>query len=341
MELNKILIADDSEDMTKTLDRFLRSQGHNGTICCDSKKVLVELCKGGYAVCLLDINMPGLSGIDILKEISKIKNLLTSIVIITGNVNIQSIIEVMRLGACDYLRKPFDMDELGLTIQKAIQTYHLKLENLRYKYYLEQEVRKKTADVQLSFFDIIRAFAGSIQMRDPWTGDHIKKVSEISYLIGKEMGFDQKKLDEIKIGGLLHDIGKIGIADSILIKNGTLTPEEFAEIKTHPHKGYEILKDIESVSQFIPYVLEHHEKFDGTGYPSHLKGEEIKIEGRILSIADALDAMTSDRIYRKKLTIKQAYEEIIRCSGTQFDPKIVDVFKTLWGKNIIQGLLSS
>ena len=126
MDLNKILIADDSEEMTKMLDRFLRSQGYECTICCNSKNALDELCKGGYAVCLLDINMPGLSGIDILKEIGKIKNLLTSIVIITGNVNIQTIIEVMRLGARDYLRKPFDLEELGLTIQKAVQTYHLR-----------------------------------------------------------------------------------------------------------------------------------------------------------------------------------------------------------------------
>ena len=177
-------------------------------------------------------------------------------------------------------------------------------------------------------------------MRDPWTGDHIKKVSEISYLIGKEMGFDQEKLEEIKIGGLLHDIGKIGIADNILIKAGKLTPEEYSEIKTHPVKGYEILKDIESVSQFIPYVLEHHEKFDGTGYPRNLKGEEIRVEGRILSLADALDAMTSDRVYKKRITIEQAYSEIMRCSGTQFDPKIVGVFKTLWDKNMIQGLIT-
>ena len=164
-------------------------------------------------------------------------------------------------------------------------------------------------------------------------------MSEIAYMIGKEMNLDEKKLGELKIGGILHDIGKIAISDNILRKSSKLTDEEFGEIKKHPTMGYNIVKNIPSLESIIPYILYHQEKYDGTGYPEGLKGKDIPIEGRILSVADAFEAMISNRPYRKALPLDMAYKEIISNSGKQFDPDIAKIFAKLWKTNKIKRVL--
>jgi len=182
-------------------------------------------------------------------------------------------------------------------------------------------------DLKKSYFDTIRAVANSVEARDAYTRGHSNRVAEISKIIAVEMGWGRRDLEMIDWGGVLHDLGKVGISDSILNKPGKLTDEEFAIMKSHPSIGAQIISGIAFLEPLMPYIAQHHERYDGRGYPAGFKGEEIAIQGRLLAIADTFDAMTSDRPYRKGLAAQIAYDEILKCSGSQFDPVLVRAFE--------------
>ena len=181
-------------------------------------------------------------------------------------------------------------------------------------------------DLKEIFISTVYTLAETIEMRDNYTGNHTKRVMEYSYAIGEILGMDKNALEELRLSAILHDIGKIGVRDDVLLKPGKLTDEEFALMKKHPVFGEEILKKIKGMEHIIPGVKHHHERHDGRGYPDGLKGDEIELNAKIISVADTFDAMTSDRPYRKGMDPKIAIEELVRCSGTQFDGKIVDAF---------------
>ena len=329
-EKEKILIADDDTQIIAILTDYLTSQNYEVKSTPQGSVALIELQQNYYDLCLLDIKMPDLSGLDILSKIRQDDKKYTSIIMLTGIKDIDAVLTAMRNGADDYIQKPFHLEELGISIRKTLENRRIKLENIRYKTELEKEVEEKTKEIKEAYFGMIHAFANAIEMRDSYTGNHIKKVSRIAVLLGKGMGFSKKKLEELNIAAILHDIGKIGIPDDILTKPSALTKIEYDKIKKHPEIGYDIIKNIESMRPIMPYILYHQERFNGTGYPKGLKGEKIPVEVRILSLADALEAMTSDRPYRKKMTLEEAYEEIISNAGKQFDPNIVDIFVKLW-----------
>ncbi len=185
-------------------------------------------------------------------------------------------------------------------------------------------------DLKSAYFDTIKAIANSIEARDPYTKGHSERVARFSKAIAEEFNWDKNEIELIDWGGVLHDVGKIGIRDSILNKPGKFTDDEYNEIKLHPLIGTQIVKDISFLEPVIPYVLEHHERFDGKGYPGGMAGKNISIKGRLLAVADAFDAMTSDRPYRKGLKPEDALKEILRNGGTQFDPEVVRAFERAW-----------
>ena len=185
-------------------------------------------------------------------------------------------------------------------------------------------------DLKSAYFDTIKAIANSIEARDPYTRGHSERVTRFSKAIAEELNWDKNEIKLIDWGGMLHDVGKIGISDSALNKPGKLTDDEYNEIKSHTLIGAQIVKDISFLEPVIPYVLEHHERFDGKGYPRGVAGENISIKGRLLAVADAFDAMTSDRPYRKALKPEDALNEILRNKGTQFDSEIVQAFERAW-----------
>jgi HD-GYP domain-containing protein (c-di-GMP phosphodiesterase class II) len=188
--------------------------------------------------------------------------------------------------------------------------------------------------------DLVRALVKCIECKDRYTAVHGCRTGEIAALIAPTLGFPKEKLDEVIVGGMLHDLGKIGIRDAILHHDGPLSPEEFNEMKQHPIIGAEILKGLTSMSGIIPYVLYHQEKFDGSGYPEGLQGEAIPIEGRLISVADALDAITSERPHSKRIGIDVAIAEIHRCSGSHFDPKVVEALEMVMRDNAIAAILA-
>jgi putative nucleotidyltransferase with HDIG domain len=185
-------------------------------------------------------------------------------------------------------------------------------------------------DLKRSYFDTIRAVTNSIEARDPYTRGHSQRVSEIAKAIAEELDWSQGETDLIDWGAVLHDVGKIGIPDTVLNKPGKLTDEEYEIIKSHPFIGSEIVKEISFLEPILPYVLQHHERFDGKGYPNGLAGEDISVKARLLAVADCYDAMTTDRPYRKGLEPKIAYNEIVANAGTHFDPEIVKAFEKSW-----------
>jgi putative nucleotidyltransferase with HDIG domain len=194
------------------------------------------------------------------------------------------------------------------------------------------------ADLKTTYFSTIRAIANSIEARDPYTKGHSERVAGIAKVMAEYLGWDKGRIDLIDWGGMLHDVGKIGVPDAILNKPGRLSDEEFLHIKEHPRIGAQIIEGISFLDAIVPYILDHHERFDGKGYVRGVEGREISVEGRLLAVADTFDAMTSDRPYRKALDETVALDEIVRNAKTQFDPEMVAVFESVWRSGKLNGL---
>jgi putative nucleotidyltransferase with HDIG domain len=178
---------------------------------------------------------------------------------------------------------------------------------------------------------MLSMLTGAIEARDPYTRGHSTRVTELAEAVACRLGWSEERIASLRVGGPLHDIGKLAVSDEVLCKEGRLDDEELAQIREHPKIGAKLLLRVTALREAIPYVLYHHERWDGTGYPSGKAGEEIPVEARVLAIADAFDAMTSDRPYRSALTREEALAEVERCAGTQFDPKIAQVFLEVFG----------
>ncbi len=247
--------------------------------------------------------------------------------------DVNSAIDALASGAYDYVLKPFNTLELRNRIIRALERRKLILDNRQYQNFLEQKVHEQTANLQkalhrieIAYAHTLEALINALDAREHETQRHSKRVSEYTLLIAKGLGIPERDLVEIERGSLLHDIGKIGISDNILLKPGKLTEEEWKEMRKHSTIGYNILNGIDFLEEAAQLVLQHHERFDGTGYPQGLAGEQILWGARIFAVVDTFDAMTSDRPYRKALGYCVAREEIIRFSGRQFDPHIVECF---------------
>ncbi len=201
-------------------------------------------------------------------------------------------------------------------------------------------LQRKNEQLRQSYLDTITAVANAIEARDPYTRGHTDRVTTLSKAIAQEMGWDEEQLPSLEVGALLHDVGKIGVADAILLKPGPLSEAEYAEIKTHPDVGKRVLRGISYLESAIPGVLHHHERYDGRGYPDQLSGSEIPLAGRILAVADAFDAMTSERPYRRAMSPQAAIAELEREAGAQFDPEVVAAFMRAWQNTDLASLLA-
>lgn len=334
-----ILIVDDEEQIRRLLKKFLVKENYDINEATDGFSAYDELMKNEYELCILDNNMPGLTGLQLLEKVKEENKLGTSFIMITGSDQITTVIDVMRLGIDDYIQKPFDFYELKSVITKVLQKRDNKNYVHAYEDYLKTEVNNKNEEIKLMYQNIINTLAHVIKVRDNYTGDHIETVSQLAVMIGEEMGLERDFIENLRIGGILHDIGKLAMGDDILKKKTKLTTEEYQEIKKHPELGCEIIKKINFLKHVIPCILHHQERFDGNGYPGGLKGKHIPLEGRILAIADAFEAMTSNRPYRKQLSLEKAYDEILNNSGVQFDPDIVKIFCQLWEKGKIKKMM--
>jgi putative nucleotidyltransferase with HDIG domain len=236
----------------------------------------------------------------------------------------------MKAGAYDYVTKPFNLDEVSFSVRRALEKRRLELENRDYQQHLEQKVEEQAQKIRASFFNAITALAYALEAKDVYTSGHSQRVTEISEAIAEHLGLPRETIEKIRLAGLVHDIGKIGVRESVLNKPGSLSDEEFKHVRLHSQTGERILKPIVDDKEILKAVRHHHERYDGAGYPDGLKGEQIPQLARIIAVADTFDAMTSERSYRKALTEEEACAEVERCRGTQFDPEAADAFLEVW-----------
>lgn len=318
-----ILVVDDDNLTRKLLDQMLEVDGHTCQLAVDCATARDHMKANNYELILCDINLPGESGLDFVKSVSaEYKD--TATIIVTGIDDPHVAKSALRRGIYDYITKPVSLNRLSISVANALRRRQLEIANRAYKEDLERMIVERTSKLQKALDGIVRATALTVEMRDPYTAGHQKRVADLACAIAGECGLSEDHIEGIRMAGIIHDLGKISVPAEILSKPSRLTQNEFNLIKEHPEVGYDILKELEFPWPIAKMVLQHHEKFDGSGYPRGLSGEEILIEARIITVADVVEAMASHRPYRPSKGIKKALAEIVKNKGIHYDPDIVD-----------------
>lgn len=327
-----ILVCDDEEAIREVVSTLLEAQGFHCTVVQNGYQALEQIKNGSPDLVLSDIVMPEMDGMRLLKQLRNYDEDIP-VIMVTAMHDISIAIEAIRAGAYDYILKPFEKDQLYHSVKRALEHRHLVIENRSYQRDLEHLVAERTHQLSMTLRDLeqsydytLEALGGALDAKDAETEGHCQRVTAITILIAKMMKVDGEELRHIARGAFLHDIGKMGIPDQVLRKPGPLSEEERQLMKRHCEIGYTVLKKIPFLSDAAEIVLAHQEFYNGGGYPRGLKGTEIPLGARIFAVADTVDAMTSDRPYRKALSIEAARAEVQKFSGTQFDPKVVEVF---------------
>jgi cyclic di-GMP phosphodiesterase len=335
LSAEKILIVDDEESIREVLTSLLEACGYQCATAADGAEALKALETAQFDLVLSDILMPVMDGLALVEAVQA-KQPDLPVVMVTAMHDISAAIGALRTGAYDYILKPFEKDQLYFSARRAIEHRRLVIDNRNYQNGLEHLVEERTDQLSRALHDLERsydytleAFAGALDLKDADTEGHCQRVTAYTILIARRMGVEQNALRHIARGAFLHDIGKMGIPDSILRKPGPLTEEEWQVMRRHTEIGYVALRNIPFLRPAAQIVLTHQEHYDGRGYPKGLRGEEIPLGARIFAVADAFDAMISERPYRHAMSIEAAREEIRRNAGTQFDPKVVEVFLSL------------
>ena len=342
VEKEKILVVDDEEAIREVVSTLLEAQGYVCTVRQNGRLALEAFREGAFDLVLSDIVMPEMDGLKLLAELRR-DDPDVPVIMVTAMHDISIALEAIRAGAYDYILKPFERDQLHMSVRRALDHRQLVLENRTYQSDLEHLVAERTQQLSIALQDLeqsydytLEALGGALDAKDAETEGHCQRVTAFTITIAQKMGVDKGLLRQIARGAFLHDIGKMGVPDQILRKPGPLTNEEREIMRKHCEIGYAVLQRIPFLKEAAEIVLSHQECFDGSGYPRGLKGEQIPLGARIFAVADTLDAMISDRPYRKALPISAAREEIERFSGRQFDPQVVEIFlaqpERLWAE---------
>jgi len=294
-------------------------------------EALKKLAAGTYALVLSDLRMPRMDGLELLRNIQE-KHRDVAVILITAVAEVEVALNALAMGAMDYLTKPFHVEEVRARVAQALEKRRLVLENRQYQHELEERVAEQAGRIEELFLGGVQAVVHALEVKDPYTRGHSIRVSRFSMQMARHLGLAADTIRQIELGGHVHDIGKIGVRESILNKDGPLTDAEYAHIMTHPVVGWQILSPLLTDAPLaLNIVRSHHERFDGTGVPDALRGDAIPLEARIASVTDAFDAMTSGRAYRRghRMTVATALEELQKHAGTQFDPVMVAEFVAL------------
>jgi putative two-component system response regulator len=309
----RVLCVDDESVILQILRRLLEVQGFEPVTCGDPLLALTVFDEGSFDVVITDIHMPGMDGLAMMRSLRERQPELP-VVVVTGHGTVDTAIQALREGATGMLVKPFTGAELLAEVRRALSSAQIRYEALQYRY------------LSPVLDSIALTLSTAIEARNLETGEHCRQLGVLSERMAVQLGLDERQQMTIRIGGYLHDIGKIGIADAVLLKPGKLTDSETAEMRRHSEIGAAILEVHEAMSEISQIVRHHHERWDGRGYPDALVGASIPLGGRIIAVADAFSAMTSDRIYRPALPMDRAWAELHAHCGTQFDPEIVEIF---------------
>jgi putative nucleotidyltransferase with HDIG domain len=330
-----ILVVDDEEAIREVVLTMLESRGYKCTALGNGRDAQEFIRKQAPDLILLDLILPEIDGIQLLDWLRSF-NREIPVIMLSGIHDISTALDVMRRGAYDYILKPFEKDQLFHAVGRAWQHRQLVTEDKNYRLNLQQEVERKTAELTnaldlltQAYDDTLETLGSALDVKDAETADHSRRVTAYTISIAKSVPVPLPYLTVLARAAFLHDIGKMAIPDKILRKPGPLDDAEKVIMRTHCEIGYNMLTRIPFLRDAADIVLAHHEFFDGTGYPRGLRGEQIPLGARIMFIANALDSMLSDCPYRNALPMSRAREEIRRCAGTQFDPKIVEVFLSI------------
>jgi putative nucleotidyltransferase with HDIG domain len=331
----KILAVDDNSQIVDLTVRFLNSFGYNARGLSDPRQVPDLIRSFNPEVCILDIEMPFISGSDLLDAIKSIDPL-TEVILLTGMNDTVLAVDLMKRGAADFLLKPLEPKQMDVAVARALEHRRLVIENTAYKLHLEalvEERSKALSDALRNMNELhsatLETLATAIDLRDQGTSGHSRRVANMTVGIAKKMGINDGELIQIEHGALLHDIGKLRIPDSILWKPSELTPEEWEIMRKHPEYGFEFVQKIDFLNEAADIILSHHEKYDGTGYPRGLKGNDISFRTRVFSMVDSIDALLFDRPYHRGAAFPDACEEIRKRAGSHFDPELVEPFLDL------------
>lgn len=327
----KILIVDDESSILDLFSIWLEEVGYSCVIANNAKQAINCLESSSFALVISDINMPGMTGIELLGHIKSCYKDEMAVLLVTAIHDRELAIQALRMGAYGYLTKPVDQNEMIVNVVDALERRRLVLLSNSYQKSLEAEVRKQTEAIRKREEEISLRLIAAAEYRDDETGEHIRRMGLISAELAKGLGFDTAMVDSMRIAAPMHDIGKIGVPDIILRKPGKLTPEEFEIVKTHTVIGAKILdgSDIPLLQMGRDIAMYHHERWNGGGYPSGKKGEEIPVCARIVTIADVYDALLSPRVYKDPIPEPETIEIMKEEKGRHFDPAIFDVFLEL------------
>ena len=330
----RILIVDDEAANIMLLEHILEREGfENIESLCDSRQVLPRFLVQAPDIILLDLRMPHFTGFEVMEQLRPhiAENQFLPIVMLTADVTANAKTSALEKGVADFLTKPIDYREVLLRVRNLLRTHFLQLRVAEQNQVLEDRVRERTQELQVSQLETLERLALASEYRDDDTGQHVHRVSNNCALLAGALGWDDERIELLRKAAPLHDVGKIGIPDEVLLKPGKLTPEEWELMKSHTVIGARILSGshFPLLQMAESIALTHHEKWDGTGYTPGVSSEEIPLEGRIVAVADVFDALTHERPYKRAWPVGEAVEEIQSQAGRHFDPNVVEAFSTL------------
>jgi putative two-component system response regulator len=323
-----LLVVDDEEPIRNALRKFLSQQGYEVVTAAGGEEALAVLQRQRITGMLLDVNMPGVTGIELVPQIMELEPAIALLMLTAVN-DATSAALCMQRGAFDYLIKPIDLRHLGRAIHQALRRRHTQLEGQQINQWLKDEVAARVAERRLEQANqerisiaTLEALVNALEAKDPYLRGHSARVADLSAMVAAQLGIGDEQIEAVRTGGRLHDIGKIGIREEILNKQGPLTKEEFEHVKQHVTVGSQILSPLVHLGEAIGFVRSHHERWDGTGYPDRLRGEEIPLGARIIGAVEIYDALTTARPYQERMPPELAVERVRDLIGTVIDPAV-------------------
>jgi response regulator RpfG family c-di-GMP phosphodiesterase len=320
-----ILIVDDDPQVLEVLHQIFLSASYRCLLATNGQAGLDLFRAAHPPLIVTDLKMPVMDGVALLEGVRR-EDGDTAVIILTGAPDVKTAIDSLKLGAYDFIMKPVDVDALLFAAERALERRQLLIERREYNALLERRVEEATRELHVAYRATLEALGSALDSRDVGTEAHSRRVHGYALATAREYGVPEADLPDLEHGVLLHDIGKIGIPDAILLKTGPLTAEEWQTMRRHPEIGKRLIESVPFLRGAVPIIYCHHEKWDGSGYPRGLRGEEIPLAARIFSVVDAFDAMTFDRPYSTAIPFDAAYSEIKRCAGSHFDPSVVEAF---------------
>ena len=326
--VKRLLVVDDEETIRLAIGKFLRSRGYEVHAADSGAAALDQLQRQRFLLMLCDVRMPGMSGVEVVPKASAADPDL-AILMLTAVNDAPTATEALSNGAMDYLMKPIELADLERAVQRALHKRDLRIEQRRVELMIREEVALRTAELEreknalrVMTVGVAETLINAMEAKDVYLRGHSQRVAELSASMAEVLGLDEDTVEAVRLAGRLHDVGKIGIREAILNKPEKLTPEEFDHIKDHVRIGMEILSPLKHIALTLQFVQDHHEHWDGRGYPRGIKGEQISIGGRILAAADAFDAVTSKRAYREPMGQQETIDYLADYTGALLDPRV-------------------